>query len=117
MELGHLTPSELSEAHRSLSLALLPADDTTLVKHLVRLRVSTASRQVSDLDQDLVLEAYAETLAEYPADVVASAMKRAPKLFKFWPTVSELVEMCEWRSRKRRLMLHAIEQELARRAA
>lgn len=117
LRLEELSIGEVQDAHRTVSLALLPADDVTAIKYLAKLRASTASRQAASGDVDMVMETYAETFRDYPADVVVEVMTLAPKLFKFWPTVSELVELMERRTRRRRLVLKAIEQELARRAA
>lgn len=101
--------AELDEAKRLLGLANQPADKGLLVASLVKLRVLTSSSQgASDEELQLSLEAYAEELAEYPADAVMTVLAAWPRKHKWWPGFAELVAEIEPRCECRRFLLEAL---------
>jgi hypothetical protein len=69
-----------------------------------RLRAVARMRPTITTDEKLSLAVYAEKLAKYPADAVARACEKWLELSPFWPSVSELLKMCEWAMQPRRAL-------------
>jgi hypothetical protein len=105
---AEITTAEIDRAHELLAVALHPASPQTLVTELTRLRLMTKARAQGDDDQTAVLAIYAEELAEYPADVVVSALRGWAKREVFFPALADLHEACHKASRKRRALAECL---------
>ena len=57
---------------------------------------------------DLTMAAYAEYLAEYPADVVIDALRWWARVEKWWPAWSELKELLDRRVIRRKALRKAL---------
>jgi len=111
---GQVKKADLIEG-RQVILDHWPAPDRQLIAQaLLKLRALTASRNTGDLDLDLTLEAYAEKLAEYPADAVVQALNEAPDQSTWFPAWHELKIRLDYLTENRRLILNAIDRELAK---
>jgi hypothetical protein len=111
---GQVKKADLIEA-RQVILDHWPVPDRQLIAQaMLKLRALTASRNTGDLDLDLTLEAYAEKLAEYPADAVVQALNEAPDRSTWFPAWHELKVRLDYLTENRRLILNAIDRELAK---
>jgi hypothetical protein len=63
-------------------------------------------------DERLAMAVYSEKLAQYPADAVAAAGEKWMEISPFWPSVSEILRMCEWAMQPRRELVRVIEAAL-----
>lgn len=86
--------------------AMIPAPPRMIEEWLAELSVITAKRADDDFSEELRLTAYTNRLAEYPADIVRHAL--LVHTWKFWPTWSELSDVCELLTSKRRAMIKAL---------
>lgn len=77
-------------------------------KELVRIKMLTKAAKQDDMDTELLLGIMAEELADYPADVVRDSCRFYTKRNKWFPSWSELQELCEERALKRRVLLNAL---------
>ena len=115
-------PSVAEEAvfRREVEAANAPISVDALQTTIGRLVSSFPQKRDGD-DRGLIL-AYAEFLAEYPADVVDAARRQVVRTSRFMPSVAELVEVCEELVAPRRtartgLNIVARERERRRKAA
>ncbi len=88
--------------------ALRPAPKTVIQSELARLRVMTKSRNENQADLTMTAAAYADALAEYPADVVADALRNWAACEKWWPAWAELKDRLDRGVRKRRALRAAL---------
>jgi hypothetical protein len=77
---------------------------------LARLRASTISQNRGQGDPALTVTAFAEALAEYPADIAMEACRYWAHSEKVWPTLAELRARLEAKAQPRRLLAAAIER-------
>ncbi len=96
--------ADLMAARRVLDAAMMPAKRAETVKTLVRLRLLTVARAATEDDVSMTLAAYADELADLPADAVRVAASMWARANKFWPSLAELRSGAE-RLCKHRLML------------
>lgn len=82
---------KFSELRSLLDPAMLPAPHAETVKELARLRALTVARATDMPEMTMVLSAFAEELAEWPADAVLTALRQWPRANKFWPTLAEII--------------------------
>jgi hypothetical protein len=77
-------------------------------------RLSAVARRQPTVtsDEELALAVYAEKLAKYPVDAVAAACEKWMEISPFWPSVSEILKMCEWTMQPRRELVRVIEAAL-----
>lgn len=100
-----------TEEHRQAALAdlsrlMAQPEKRQIEDWLAELSVISAKRRDGEMDEALRLEAYSSRLAQYPADVVHEAVLGVA--WKFWPTWSELEQVCERMVSPRRQMLAAL---------
>ena len=85
----------VSVALQALDEALEPASKASIIKALVRLRLSTNSR-AQDADDARVQNAiYAEELAEFPCDVIEEALQKLAHLEDWFPPISKVRDQCQ----------------------
>ena len=81
-------------------------DDLTLLAALV---VKPAGE--SSDDHAMRIQAIANELSVYPADIVKYAIKQVSETTTFWPSYSEFHKHIKWRLRRRELMLSSLQQK------
>lgn len=87
---------------------LAPADERTIMRELVRLRVSTKTRAEAEGDMALGMQVYAEECATYPADVVVWALRQWARTETFYPSLAELRDLLQRGSRRRESLYNAL---------
>ena len=107
--------AELVEARRRVSELCRPLADQDLIRELFRTRMLMSRSAQSDADFDLIVEAYADELKVYPADIVIDALRTVARMNQWWPSWAELLEIVERRARPRRALVAAL-NELVKRA-
>jgi hypothetical protein len=103
---------EAVEALAILVEANKPADEVFILQELARMRRLTKARPQDADDLTLMAAAYAEEMAAYPADVIASACRKWAAMEKWWPSWAELKDLLEFRMRRRKAMLEALQRQL-----
>ena len=88
---------------------MIPTPDRQVEAWLAELSLITARRADTPEADELRLVAYANRLAEYPADVVRGAV--LGRTWHFWPTWAELQAECEKLIAPRRAMIAALKRE------
>ena len=68
---------------------------------LILAKLSTVV-MVPDTDADVMMATYVEDLQNIPADLIESACRTWRRSKKFWPTICELLELCEQEAIARR---------------
>ncbi len=101
---------ELVGARRKLIELCRPLSGEDLVRELTRARILMSRTARSDEDWDLIVEAYADELRAYPADIVIDALRYVVRAEKWWPSWAELLEIVEHRARPRRALLAALNE-------
>ncbi len=81
-----------------------PGDPADCLMATARLRAVARQQPVITSDERLALAVYGEKLAKYPVDAVAMACEKWLELSPFWPSISELLKMCEWAMAPRRAL-------------
>lgn len=98
----------VSAALQALDEALEPAPKASIIKALVRLRLSTNSR-AQDADDARVQNAiYADELAEFPWDVIEEALRKLARLEDWFPPISKVRDQCQELVRWRRVTRDAL---------
>jgi len=78
----------------ALRESLKPAPKEALVIALTRLAAHYWGDR-TEIQWKIIFEDYARDLERFPADIVGEAIGRYRRRGKFWPKVSELIEICE----------------------
>ena len=107
-------PEDLAVAAMIIRAACAPASPLLVKSELARLRATTVSRNTDQNDLALTFAAYAEALAEYPADIVTEACRYWSRHQKFWPALAELLERAESMYEHRKLLAEAVEHARCR---
>jgi hypothetical protein len=94
--------ADLEAAMDDLEKFQTPAPKRQVERWLAELSVLSAKRQDDGFSEALRLEAYATRLCQYPADIARNAV--LGHSWKFWPTWSELEQVCENLASVRRSM-------------
>jgi hypothetical protein len=106
---GPVDEAERNEARIIVAAALQPSAPTTIKRELVRLRFATANRELDQDGMNLMMAIYAETLIEYPEDVVVKTCRDWVKRGgKFWPALAELTEPADRLVKERRDLADAL---------
>ncbi|MCZ6718477.1 MAG: hypothetical protein O6944_04910, partial [Gammaproteobacteria bacterium] len=100
---------DIKQAHAMAVEAMLPAGPETILRALHKLRLGTASRDLSEDDRQAQVLLYAEHLASYPAVVVNEATEHLLSNARFFPPLADVLAACEERSEKPRALLRCLE--------
>jgi hypothetical protein len=92
-------------AHEVAKL-MSPADKKTIKKWLVMLDAITAKKKESEATTDVSLEAYAQRLIAYPADIAKHVL--IDMTWKFFPTWAELKIAADDLLGERKMVLHKL---------
>jgi hypothetical protein len=113
VHLGEVSSREdLKLAYGAAREVMKPGNPADCLMATARLRAVARQRPVITSDEKLALAVYAEKLARYPVDAVALACERWLELSPFWPSISELLKMCEWAMAPRRALALEILRKL-----
>jgi hypothetical protein len=85
-----------------------PAGREAVVRAAASCLQVTKSRAPDSADLRLMLEAFADDLAEFPADAVATAFRKWQRMEKWWPSLSEIRDHCQRATKWRRSLAKAI---------
>ena len=91
--------------------AVKPLSTREIAEELTILNAKTVRRDSGDTDTGILVRAYAEELAEYPADVVRYVLKMSAKNNKFFPAWAELYEDLEFWGRDRLRLYEAVRKQ------
>ena len=106
---------EVLKHGRSKILELCEAPERPMViEGLIKLRALTAHRNEENANLELISEAYIDKLMQYPADAVIQALNEAPDRDKWFPAWHDLKVRLDYLTTDRRLMVNAIDREIAR---
>lgn len=110
--------SDLDAALVKIEAANTPPDRSDAEGWVAALHVATAGAKRSGEMGEMTVELYAAALMQWPADVAKAACKAlatTPKAETAWfPTLPELMAVCERLGSPRRAMLHGIRAELTK---
>lgn len=102
------------ESLRLLEMLNARAEPETCEHELARLKVLTATRNLSQADLTAQIAIYAEELTEYPIDVVRESCRWWAAREKWFPSWAELRDACEERVMKRRAILTGLRRYFER---
>ena len=103
--------TDVITARAIVAEALAPAGKAAALKELTMLRLVTRDqRNLSHDELKLMLAAYAERCAAFPADVITAACQNAP-YWEFWPALGKLLERMEALIEQRRRLQRALTPE------
>jgi hypothetical protein len=100
---------DLDAAQELVAAAMVPAPAKTVMAELLRLAAVTKSRAESEDDQTFRFAALRDELAEFPQDVVRTALRKIGRRETFFPSLAELREQCHREFRHRRLLASTLE--------
>lgn len=87
-------PEDVSElltaARMTLANSLRPLHPNEIIQLLRALNAATASRQISDADQQAKIALFTQFLGQVPADSARYAVKKCIKRSTFWPSWAEI---------------------------
>ena len=98
----------LAVARETVAESIAPMERNELIKALGKLKLLTAARGVGETDLTLQLAAYADELAQWPADVVREVLERQPRRSKWWPAWAELYDLLSELAAPRNALLAAL---------
>lgn len=85
-----------------------PSPPVKITPEVARCLSLTTSRARDQVDLKLMIGALSEELAQFPFDVVKASLRGWSQREKWWPTLAELREECQWRVDRRRKALEAM---------
>ncbi len=104
---GSVDSAELAAACSTVAAALRPGPPAVAQREMIRLRaVTIKSKDATLAETATAIAAYAETLAEYPEDIIVAVCRGWPRRpgGKYWPALAELLEAADaLRTERRRL--------------
>jgi hypothetical protein len=109
---GKQSLKELREAREELLKQWKRPSDEKIIKALIKLKALTISRNESQEELDVVIEAFTERLREYPEDSVMKVLNESANYLKFFPSWSEIQSELDYYTQHRRSALKAIERKI-----
>lgn len=106
---GDPSMDQLKTARVEVEELMQPADDQELMVGLVKLKSLTASRNMTDQELDMQIEAMVAKLKEYPRDAALKALERIADDVEWFPSWKQIKDWCLFYSRRRKLAQGAIE--------
>lgn len=89
------SPAELDQARALVAAAMQPAPARSVAAELARLAAVTKSRAETEDDQTLRFAAFRDELAEFPQDVISSALRKIARRETFFPSLAEIRDQCQ----------------------
>ena len=108
---GSVNSAELAAACSTVAAALRPGPPAVAQREMIRLRaVTIKSKDATLAETATAIAAYAETLAEYPEDIIVAVCRGWPRRpgGKYWPALAELLEAAEALLTERRRLHEAL---------
>jgi hypothetical protein len=104
-----LPPDGDVEAAQALVAAgMVRAPAKLVMAELLRLAAVTKSRAESEEDQAFRFAAFRDELAEFPEDVVRTALRKIGRRETFFPSLAELRDQCQREFKHRKLLASAL---------
>jgi hypothetical protein len=110
---GDLQEDALRAAIAVVDAACQPGGEACATKALTLLRARTAYRSTSGGDPHIIGKAYADLLADYPADVIEQACRNWVGISKWWPAWFDLKRECDLLCMRRLAEHKALTEALA----
>jgi hypothetical protein len=101
----------LDAACEFVAASMVRAPAKIIMSELLRLAAVTKSRAESEEDQAFRFAAFRDELAEFPEDVVRTALRKIGRREKFFPALADLRDQCQREFRHRKLLASALERE------
>lgn len=101
-------PDTVSRAVARLEAAMTPAEPDQVERWVVGLQVATAGGKRSEAGTEAAFALYTAALRKYPADVARDACQTL-STGKWFPTLGELVGLCDKLAGPRQAMLNALQ--------
>lgn len=105
---GQIPEADRLAALKVLETSMKPTPRELVAKELVRMRGLTKARAETAEDMQMIVAAFLDEIRDYPADVVVNACRRWARAEKWWPSWAELKDMLDFRMRRRRALLDAL---------
>jgi hypothetical protein len=105
-------PDDLRAALVTVEASLRPCSGQVVQSELVRVKLKTAGRGLSEQELAMQLVIYAEDLIAYPEDAVVGVLRDWADNNKWWPTWFELKELLDERCERRAALKKALKVTL-----
>jgi hypothetical protein len=99
----------LPQVREALSRITTPAGPQFVTIEATRCLTATTSRPRDAADVRGLIAIFAAELADYPADVVATAFRSWARRERYWPALAEIVEACDRENRWRASLARALD--------
>jgi len=96
-----MTASQHGIAIKAMEMAMMPSDPAKLTAELAKCLIGKVSREKTELDIQGYAQVMREDIGEFPFDIVANALKSWRRTEKFWPSNSDIRNLCQERMRHR----------------
>lgn len=108
------TPLEkLEQAYRRVQASMIPLPKAEIEQRLTVLAMLvTIPKDFDDEILALKRSILAEKLMQWPADIVIEAFEKVERTCRFWPTLAEFAEHCDWKMRPRKLLLEELQKRI-----
>ena len=104
---------KLEQAMRRVQASMLPLPKEQIEQRLTVLAMLVMIPKDFD-DEILALKRgiLAEKLMQWPADIVIEAFEKVERSCKFWPTLAEFAQHCDWKVRPRKLLQEELQKRI-----
>jgi pimeloyl-ACP methyl ester carboxylesterase len=99
--------ADLDAAQALVAAGMVRAPAKIVMAELLRLAAVTKSRAESEEDQAFRFAAFRDELAEFPEDVIRTALRKIARRETFFPSLAELRDQCQREFRHRKLLASA----------
>ena len=103
--LGELTAEAVGEIAQLAAAAVVPSGARHVATEAGRCLLATKSRERADGETQALVAIFVDELRIYPADVVTTAFRGWARKSPWWPSLAEIVELCEREMPWRRSLL------------
>ncbi len=104
---------KLEQAMRRVQASMIPLPQEEIEQRLTVLAmIVTIPKDFDDEILALKRGILAEKLTQWPADIVIEAFDKVEKSCKFWPTLAEFAQHCEWKVRPRKLLQEELQKRI-----
>lgn len=107
---GPIPLAQLTALQTLVAEMLEPCGRETIGREALRCLTLTKSRERDAADLRLFAAALSDELAEFPADVVTTAFRKWARREKWWPSLSEIRDQCQFEMRWRRSLKIALDE-------
>lgn len=104
----------LEEARAEILEQQWPAEPSEIAMWLTRLDALTARQGKTEIDLELMIQAYIDKLSAYPADAIEAALDNLADKSKWFPAWAEIQEELDWLTRRRRFIVAELDRKIDR---